>query len=152
MVTGLREFLETKWGKGIAAALILVGAIAIFQSFRSNLGQSEAEAASRSRMFVCSQSGESFEATVSEGMTIPVHSPHSGENTGYPAELCYWTADGTIEEEPTYVLLNKYANKDGPTFCPTCHRIVVQGNPLPVAGYAPQTEAEYNQQRSGRAE
>ena len=33
--------------------------------------------------------------------------------------------------EPTYVLLNKYIGKPGPTICPDCGREVKGHNPLP---------------------
>jgi hypothetical protein len=148
MVTGLREFLETKWGKGVAAALILIAAIAVFMSVRSNLGQSEAQAASRERIFICSKTGETFSLELREGMTMPVHSPYSDEDTGYSPELCYWTADGQISDEPTYVLLNKFKGEPGPTFCKTCNRLVVQDNPAPgPESKPPPTQAEYAQRK-----
>ena len=147
MVTGLREFLETKWGKGIAAALILIGAIAVFMSVRNNLGQSHAEAASRERIFICSQTGKTFEAEVKPGMSFPVRSPYSDDYTGYVPELCYWTEEGKISDEPTYVLLNKHRNEKGPTFCPDCDRLVVSDNPAPEPDKPPPTRAEYASRR-----
>jgi hypothetical protein len=148
MVTGLREFLETKAGKGVAAALIFIAVIAVFVSARRNLGESEAEAASRERIFICSKTDKPFELELREGMTIPVRSPYSDEDTGYLPELCYWTAEGTISDEPTYVCLNKFKNEPGPTFCKTCHRLVTQDNPAPgPESKPPPTEAEYAQRK-----
>ena len=59
----------------------------------------------------------------------PVKSPHSGKETGYEPERCYWTADGKPKPEPTYVLLNAAVGKPGPTFCQDCKRLVVGLNP-----------------------
>src|SRR5688500_14187625 len=143
MVTGLREFLETKAGKGVAAVLILIAAIAIFVSVRDNLGPAEAAALSRERVFICSDTGKTFVAEVTPGMGFPVRSPHSGAHTGYVPELCYWTADGTIAGEPTYVLLNRHRGEKGPTFCPDCDRLVVSDNPPPEPDKPPPTRAEH---------
>ena len=77
-------------------------------------------------------------------MTMPVLSPFSGKNTGYPAELCYWTKDGSIKTDPTPVLLNTYIGDNSPTFCPDCGRLVVGHNPRAVAGaHAPPTKQEW---------
>jgi hypothetical protein len=58
-------------------------------------------------------------------------------NTGYPAEACYWTADGGTKTEPTWVLMNAVLGKPGPTFCPDCGRLVVARNPMPGPGVKP---------------
>ena len=148
MVTGIREFFETKAGKGVAAALILIALIAIFVSARSNFGETDAEAASRNRTFICSETDKTFDVEIREGMTIPVRSPYSDKDTGYPPELCYWTAEGTISDEPTYVCLNRFKNVPGPTFCKTCHRLVTQDNPAPgPESKPPPTETEYAQRK-----
>ena len=79
--------------------------------------------------------------------SVPAKAP-SGGNTGYPSEKCYWTKDGKIKTEPTYVLLNIYKNSSEPTFCPDCGRLVVSHNPAPVAGRsAPPTKGEYQKRR-----
>jgi len=74
---------------------------------------------------------------------MPVLAP-SGKNTGYEAELCYWTKDGKPKETPTPVLLNIYKGIKGPTFCPDCGRLVVGHNPPAMEGAKPPpTKDEY---------
>jgi hypothetical protein len=87
--------------------------------------------------YVCSETGKSFRHRNELGETIPIYSPHSGKNTGYPGEACYWTADGQTKSEPTWVLLNEAIGKSGPTFCPDCGRLVVGHNPRPTPGGKP---------------
>jgi len=70
---------------------------------------------------------------IPEGEGHPYEHPRTGERTLYPAEKCYWTADGKAKLEPTYVLLNGYAGRDGPTACPDCGRGVTLHNPMPPA-------------------
>jgi hypothetical protein len=94
--------------------------------------------------YVCSETGKSFRHKNEMGETLPIYSPYSGKNTGYPGEACFWTADGQIKSEPTWVLLNEAIGKPGPTFCPDCGRLVVGHNPRPKPGAKPpQTQAEY---------
>lgn len=110
----------------------------------SNLGGSEAAQISAERVFMCAETGKPFELELEAGMKIPTHSPHSGKDTGYPAELCYWTADGKTKSEPTAVLLNSVTGKSGPTFCRDCSRLVVGHNPSPEPGMSPPPkESEY---------
>jgi hypothetical protein len=139
-----REFFQTSAGRTTAFVIALVALIGIVVSARRSLGPSDAAVASRDRIFICSETGRSFEVSIDAGMSIPVRSPHSGKNTGYPAELCYWTTDGSTKKTPTPVLVNAVVGKPGPTFCPDCGRLVVGHNPLPLPGKAPPpTEAEY---------
>jgi len=98
----------------------------------------------RDRLFMDSENGKTFTAELKVGMTIPVVSPYSGNATGYPFEECYWNADGTTKSTPTYVILNSYLGKRGPTFCPDCGRLVVAHNLPPVPGQRPPpTKAEF---------
>jgi hypothetical protein len=123
---------------------ILAGVVLIFMSFKWSFGPSAAAQLTNHRMFVCSKTGKAFPMELEAGMTIPVRSPYSGENTGYPAEACYWTADGQFKDTPDYVLLNSEVGKPGPTFCPVCGRLVVGRNPRPLPGSKPPpTQAEY---------
>jgi hypothetical protein len=143
-MAGIREFFRTPAGQATAAGLLLVAVAAFYFSFRNTFGESEAAHASRHRTFICSQTGRTFTYTLRPGDSIPVHSPHSRSNTGYPPEYCYWTADGEQKTEPTIVLLNQYKGGSGPTFCPDCDRLVVQMNPPPSARpTAPPTSAQY---------
>ena len=108
-----------------------------------HLGPSPAIAASTRGQYICSETRKSFVLTIEPGMTLPVLSHHSGKRTGYPAELCYWTADGQVRKEPIPVLLNSYLGQRGPTFCPDCGRLVRARNPQPVPGSPPPTREQY---------
>lgn len=144
MTGKLRDFFKTSAGKSAAVALSVVALVACFFSVRSNLGDSEAAANSKDRLFVCAATGKTFYKELEIGMQIPVESPHSGKPTGYEAELCYWTKDGQIKNDPTPVLLNGHAGKAEPTFCPDCGRRVTPLNPAPSTGQRPPpTQAEW---------
>jgi hypothetical protein len=138
---GIREWLNTSAGKaasiGSAVLLILVALYMIKSS-----ATSDAAALSREGLFVDAKTGKGFNYTFQVGDTIPVTAP-SGEKNGFPAELCYWTKDGKISTNPTYVLLNRYLNKPEPTFCPDCGRLVRLRNPSPVEGKPPPVQSEF---------
>ena len=146
MFQGVREFLN--WDKGKYVAWVVVGVSVIFggwMSYRS-LAEDNGGAEAQERIFVDAKTGQSFSVSVDASFTIPAEAP-SGGKTGYPAELCAWTKDGQLKSDPTPVLLNKYAGKPGPTFCPDCGRRVVERNPLYRPGAtplppAPPTQAE----------
>jgi len=154
MVTGIREFLASRAGQVVTGGLILVAMIATLLSIRSNFGESDVAIASRQRTFVCSETGKSFELAISEDMTFPVKSPFSGHETGFPAdEMCSWTEDGQVSDSPTYLLMNRTTGKSGPTFCPTCHRLVVRNNPPAAADrQPPPTQTEYARRRGAQQE
>jgi hypothetical protein len=137
MIAGAREFFRTPAGKGVGIVLALVAIALCVWSIISNLGGSEAAKMSNERVFVCAETGKAFDLELEPGMKFPVRSPYSGKDTGYPAELCYWTADGKIRKDPYPVLLNEYLNKPGPTYCPDCGRLVVHYNPQPREGSTP---------------
>lgn len=144
MVERVRQFLRTGGGRVAAIALAAVAVIAAVISMRTNLGPSEAASLSRERLYVCAETGKPYELTLEAGTPTPAPSPHSGKNTGYPAELCFWTKSGEVKQEPTPVLLNMHAGKSGPTFCPDCGRLVIAFNPPPMpGGKPPPTQAEY---------
>ena len=127
---------------------IVVAAGVLVASVWGALDGNDAAAASRERLFICGETGEPFAHEVEHGESIPVRSPHSGKDTGFPAERCYWTADGTIKDEPTAVLLNEYAGTSGATFCRDCNRLVVGHNPRPEPGdAAPPTRDRYKPSR-----
>ena len=126
----------------VAAVLVLVGVYFGYQALRG-FASTEGARLSADRMFIDAKTGKPFEATLKPGMPFPLSAP-SGGNTGYPAEACYWTKDGKTKDIPTYVLLNSYAGKPEPTFCPDCGRLVRGHNPRPVEGMtAPPTQEEY---------
>jgi len=98
-----------------------------------------------SMICIDSETGQSFKHRKVEGESIPFLSPQTDRNTAYPAEMCYWNADGSLRKEPFPVLLNSCAGKQEPTFCPDCGRLVRGHNPVPRQGSRPPpTEAEYN--------
>ncbi|MBL8763838.1 MAG: hypothetical protein JNM07_06175 [Phycisphaerae bacterium] len=68
---------------------------------------------------------------IKEGTIYPWPHPGTGKSTLYPAEACYWTADGRVKLEPTWVLLKTYLGESGDTTCPDCGRKVVRHNPMP---------------------
>jgi hypothetical protein len=147
----LSEFVNSPKGRpiaiGFAVLAVLVGGYFLFGTM---FGQSEAAASSTDRVFICSETGKTFRYTLKIGDMTPVLSPYSGKNTGYEPEPCYWTADGKVKKEPTYVLLNQAVGKPGPTFCPDCKRLVVGLNPPATEnGKPPPTEQEYST-RGGR--
>ena len=130
--------------------MIVGGAVLAVSAWRSLGGGGFAEAAAR-RTFICSATGKPFTHELAKGDTIPVASPHSGKPTGYPAELCYWTADGRTKDEPTPVLLNTHAGLPGATFCPDCGRLVVGHNPKPAPGDRPPPTKAQMPARAGGA-
>jgi hypothetical protein len=140
----LKKIGESKIGQAAAVIVIIAVGIFAYNQVRSLFGQSDAAAHANDRIFVCSETGKSFHVTLNASTQVPARSPYSGKNTGYPAELCYWTADGHVKSDPTPVLLNVYIGKSGPTFCPDCGRLVVGHNPRAQPGMnPPPTKAEY---------
>jgi len=139
----LREFFNSAGGKITAVVLGVIGLGILVWAIKGNFGESDAASLSRGRIFMDAKTAKPFNYELKEGDTIPVEAP-SGGKTGYPAELCYWTKDGKTKDDPTPVLLNQYAGKPGPTFCPDCGRLVVSHNPPPgIASHPPPTQAEY---------
>jgi hypothetical protein len=150
VIERLREWLSSTPGKiaGVVVALLLV-ALVWFQ-VRANLGPSSAAAISNERVFICAETGKTFKVHLTVGTPIPALSPYSKKETGYPPELCFWTADGQVKEEPTYVLLNEYVHKPGPTFCPDCGRLVTLNNRA-TTGHPPPTKQELEGRAQGRS-
>jgi len=149
MPGGFREFLKTKAGRMAAFAGAVLALIIFAYAMYGFFGPNEAEAVSATRTFVDASTGKPFKVTLEVGMPIPCKAP-SGNMTGYPAELCYWTKDGKIKDSPTAVLLNETVGKTGPTFCPDCGRLVIGHNPQPKPGKnPPPTEAEYKSRNRG---
>lgn len=133
----------------MGAIIVICGCVLVLVMMVFNATRSDAAGdLSRTRAFVCSETGKGFDYVVDEKTTIPVKSPYSGKNTGYPAEKCYLDKDGKIKNTPNYVLLNETLGKPGPTFCPECGRMVVQHNPIPDETRLPPTREEYQQRRA----
>jgi hypothetical protein len=138
------DFLASTRGRVFAALLVVAAIGAVGWTIWWNFGTDAAVADANDPIFIDAETGVIFHKALTAGMTYPVTSPDTGKQTGYEAELCYWTKDGHVKSDPTPVLLNIYRGIPGPTFCPDCGRLVVAHNPLAVEGHKPPpTEAEY---------
>ena len=134
---GFREFLQTPTGRAGSIGLVVVALAAVAWSVWSNVRKDPTIAAIDAPWFVNVDTGKGFHQPLTAGMTFPVKCPDTGAMSGYPAELCYWTKDGKVKKDPTFVALNDYTGKPGPTFCPDCGRLVVVHNPFPGPGVNP---------------
>ena len=115
---------------GAVAGVIVVLIAVLF--WRGGRGLEDPGAASRIRAAIDAETGTVFERfKIKDGDAIPWKNPKTGKRTLYPAEKCFWTAEGTFRDQPTYVLLNELVGRPGPTICPDCGRLVVPHNPLP---------------------
>ena len=150
MSAGVRDFLSGRAGKVVGTAGAVVALIAAVVVARDAFGPPRETRNSNDRMFICAETGKPFEYTIKRGDVFPVKSPHSGKNTGWEAEKCFWTGDGKIKSEPTYVLLNEHVDKPGATFCPDCGRLVVRFNPPPTEGVAPPPKESEIKDRKSR--
>lgn len=133
--------------KALTITATVVFAMAIVVAWYMLGGKSAADEANV-RVFMCSETGKTFEHKISEGEIEPIKSPHTGRETGYSPEACYWTkgADGKwkAKVKPTYVILKKTLNPDTreKTYCPDCGREVRGHNPLPNADLMKAAEEE----------
>jgi hypothetical protein len=126
----IRQKLATPIAKVVVTAVcavILVIAVRVVLSYFKG----DTPDTAFSTMFICTETGKTFRHTNKIGETQPILSPFSKKETGVPAEACYWNADGSTKKDPTWVLLNELAGKEGPTFCPDCNRLVIGHNPAP---------------------
>jgi hypothetical protein len=140
------ELLQTKPGKVSVYVGTLACIVLAIWSIHSALAGNAAMQMVNTRVFVDAETGQSFTVEMTPTTMMPVVSPFTGNADGYPAELCYWTADGQIKDTPTAVLLNSQLNPGSrePTFCPDCGRLVVPHNPKPKPGDTPPpTRAQY---------
>jgi len=131
----LTNLLEKPAGKA-AGIVFCLAALALGVYVIKSYSTSTALAQDKDRIFIDATTGQSFSHELVLGEKVPVLAP-SGNMSGFPAELCYWTKDGTIKSDPTAVLLNSYIGKPGPTFCPDCGRLVVPHNPIAQPGMRP---------------
>ncbi len=126
-------------GQGLSPkkiVLVCVGVLAlgggVWLIARSAMGGDAMKALTDRRTMIDAETGEVFEdMPLPTGAPIPYEHPRTGASTLYPAEKCFWTADGKATLEPTYVLLNEFRGQSGPTTCPDCGRRVVAHNPMP---------------------
>lgn len=115
---------------GVAVVFILLS-IAGYTTYDTFTTAPAVAPAEQETDFICAKTLQHFRHRRQPGERYPVFSPASKEYTGYPAEKCYWTRDGSVKLEPSYVLLNEYIGKKGPTICPDCGRLVEPHNPMP---------------------
>lgn len=142
-ITSLSQKLG--WHTTIIMTLIIIAACVSI--IWAQTRPSSIVADSRKYIFICSETGKAFTGTLEIGESPILMSPYSGKRTGYPAELCYWTADGQVRKEPFPVLMNEQVGKIGPTFCPDCGRLVVLHNPVPEPGKMPPLTREKYEQK-----
>jgi hypothetical protein len=144
------NYFYTPRGRIILAVIILVALGVAGYELIGFFGASTTAQDFNRRWMVCTETGKAYQVDLATISVLPAHSPFSGKDTGQPAELCYWTADGQPKKEPTPVLLNKYRGLPEPTFCPDCGRLVVERNPGAEPGSRPpptRAEQETYQQR-----
>ncbi len=119
---------------GIAVVIFVLAGLWAWR----NLGGDDIAGIAANRAFYCAETGKFYEYTIQMGDTSPYPSPHSGRNTGYRAEACYWAKDANgkwaRKEKPTLVFVLKEMDEttDEKTFCPDCGREVVRHNPSPT--------------------
>ncbi len=124
----------------VGGAVALVIALLVFKSY---LIESNTPGDPNLSMYVDATTGKSFSHRNEVGEVIPIQSPYSKQNTGYPAVPCFWTKEGTLKKEPYWLLLNSQVGKPEPTFCPDCGRLVRPQQPKPKPGdKAPPTQQE----------
>src|SRR5262249_13038675 len=117
-------------GLGVVVVIVLLG-VAGATTYRAFTNPPPAKPVEQYVEMICAKTNKHFPHLLKENDAYPVLSPFSNERTGYPAERCFWTKDGNVKLEPTYVLLNEYIGKPGPTLCPDCGRLVEPHNPMP---------------------
>ena len=143
MIEQFRRFLASTAGK-VLAAVLAIGLVCVCVYFVKQYLAGDTPEDAFYDTYVCSETGKSFRHRNVIGEQAPIMSPFSKKNTGYPGEPCYWTKDGKIKKDPTWVILNTFLNKPEPTFCPDCGRLVVGHNPPAETGKRPPpTEEEY---------
>lgn len=149
MIKRFKTWLSSPGGKTTIYILIvpLVG-IAIYSIYHYRNNPTDD---ANYTMYICTETGKTFRHRNEVGETLPIYSPFSGKNTAVPAEACFWTRDGGTKTEPTWVLVNEFIHKPGPTFCPDCGRLVIGHNPRPGPGVQPPpTQEDWNARMASR--
>ncbi len=80
--------------------------------------------------FICSETGRVFPIELTKDTPgFPLENPKTGNNTLWPAEMCYWDECGP--KGGTAVLMNTFKDEKEPTHCPVCGHLVRFRNPKP---------------------
>lgn len=123
-----RFWKSNRFKVGLSVTLLVLSLLIVVRS----LGGTTPGDQSRSRVVVDSITGEVFkDYLIREGTAFPWKNPKTGENTLYPGEPCFWTADGKAKLEPTYVFVKAYAGDKSKTLCHDCGHEVRTHNPNP---------------------
>ncbi len=121
---------------GSIGAGILVIVLIVWSVWGAISGDDVAKAAN-TITHICAETGETFDIELKPDMPgVPRPNPKTGRNTLYPAEICYWNECGPKGGTP--VLMNTYAGREEPTYCPVCGHIVRFRNPRPPSSQAPE--------------
>lgn len=139
----VKEFLEGTLGKALGVGFAVLAVGVMLWLVLSGDGMSAIAADTSARVFI-DEDGNTERRAIEIGQTNDFKGP-TGKPM-FPAEVCYWTKDGKPKTDPTFVLLNEYINKPGPTFCPDCDRLVRGLNPAPDPKNLrpPPTKADWN--------
>jgi hypothetical protein len=146
MLNRFQEWLHTAVGRITVVGVLIIALADTGWSMMRYFGPNAAQQYSNAPLFIDSVTGKTFHYQLKIGDTIPVLSPFTGRNTGYPAAFSYWSKSGRILAHPEPVLLNTWLGKRGPTFAPLSGRLVVADEKPPRPGSTPPpTKAQYEQ-------
>ncbi len=146
MQSRFQEWLHTTPGRITAIAFLVIGLSGTAWSMLRYFGPDAAARYSNSPLFIDSITGKTFHYQLKIGDTIPVLSPFTNRNTGYPAAFSYWSKGGKILKHPEAVLLNTWLGKTTPTFAPLSGRLVTANEKPPMPGSTPPpTKVQYEQ-------
>ena len=144
MLDRVHEWLHTTAGRIAVTVLLVIALTGAAWSMMRSFGPDSAKRYSDSPLFIDSVTGKTFHYQLKTGDTIPVLSPFTNRNTGYPASFSYWSKGGHILAHPEPVLLNSWLGKSGPTFAPISGRLVTANEKPPRPGSSPPpTKAQY---------
>lgn len=149
---GTAQSTEPAWSLGssrvklIAAVVMLVLAAGVL-GWQLMSGERSVASETSERVVIDSETGEVIKRFDIPKTPAPWTNPRSGKATLFAAEACFWTKDGKAKTEPTYVLLNQYTGKPGPTICPDCGRRVTWLNALPPGKLM---DEAYEREKSGK--
>lgn len=116
----------------LAFAIVCLAAAGVIMAMTLLGGGKSLAELTRYTACIDGETGEAFpQYEVASGDVKPYPNPRTGKRTIWPAETCNWTKDGKAKLEPTYILMNEFVGKEGPTICPDCGRKVVFRNPSP---------------------